>query len=113
MTVSEYLDNFGKSEKAEYKRLQKIVKSMVPDATEVISYGIPTFKYKGTYVLYFGAFKDHMSLFPGGYAHELKDKLKGFKLGKGTIKYTKDNLIPEDIVRELIKRRLDVINKKS
>lgn len=110
-TVQEYFKDFGPDEKAEYERLKTIVVSMAPDVTEVMSYGIPTFKYKGKSLIHFGAFKDHMSLFPGGVVQDYKEELKGFKISKGTVQFTKDKVIPEAIVRELIARRLQSINE--
>lgn len=112
-TVTEYLANTTSSQQKEYDRIRKIVLTIVPEAEETISYGLPTFRYKGKYVLYFGAFKDHMSLFPGGQIiDELKERLTDYKLSKGTIKYTEKNLVPKDIIEELVKNRLAVISEK-
>ena len=55
-----------------------------------------------------------MSLFPTAQPVELlKDKLGDFELSKGTIKFDKHNPIPEDIIKQLIKVRLNLINKKD
>lgn len=111
-TIDEYLKNVTPSQKAEFERIRKIVYELVPDAEEVISYGIPTFKYKGKYVFYFGAFKNHMSVFPGSaLAGSVKEKLEGYKIAKGTIQYTEDKLLPETIIKELIVNRLATISK--
>ena len=63
--VDDYLKNLPEPQKAELERIRKIVKQTVPEAEEVISYGVPGFKYKGKYLITFAAFKDHLSLFPG------------------------------------------------
>lgn len=105
--IDAYLKKATLAQKAEYQRIRKIVRGLVPDIEEVISYGIPTFKYKGKYVIYWGAFPSHMSIFPGSRIEGLKDKLKGFKLGKGTIQYSEDNLIPETIIKELVMTRYE------
>lgn len=109
-TVDEYLVSITPVQKAEFERIRKIVKKAVPDTVEVISYGIPTFKYKGKFLLYFGAFKNHMSLFPGPTTEAMKDKLKDFKLGKGTIQFTSDKPVPEPIIKELLINRVAVID---
>ena len=108
-TIAEYLKNITPPQKAEFERIRKIVKSIVPDAEEAISYGIPTFKYKGTYLIYFGAFKNHMSVFPGAPV-AIKDKLKDYKLGKGTIQFTEEKPLPDSIIRELVSNRLSEIS---
>jgi uncharacterized protein YdhG (YjbR/CyaY superfamily) len=107
--VKEYLQNITPHQKAEYERIRKIVLSIAPDAKETISYGIPTFKYKDTYLIYFGAFKNHMSVFPGAPV-DLKDKLEGYKMRKGTIQFTEEKPLPDAIIKELVLRRLEVIN---
>ena len=87
MTVEEYLRNIKPSQHAEYERINKIVRSIVPDAEEAMSYGVLTWKYKGKYLLYFGAYDTHMSVYPIG--HEMidvvKDNLGDFVLTKATL----------------------------
>jgi uncharacterized protein YdhG (YjbR/CyaY superfamily) len=113
MTVDDYLNNITPSQKAEYDRVEKIVKEFEPEVDEVISYGIPTFKYRGKYLLYFGAFKNHMSLFPGsGFVDEMKDELAGFKVAKGTIQFTEDKPVPKDVIVKILQRRKAEINKR-
>lgn len=110
-SVDEYLSNISAQQRAEYERIRKIVRQVVPEADEVISYGIPTFRYKGSYVLYFGAFKHHMSLFPGA-PLAIADKLQDFKVSKGTIQFTADHPVPESIITEILRVRLADIAKK-
>ncbi len=113
-SVEEYLQNTSATQRAEFERLQNIVKGIVPDVEETISYGIPTFKYKGTYLLYFGAFKNHMSVFPGSYLiDDLQDQLKDYKIAKGTIQYTEDNLLPESVIKHLVQMRKTQIDQEK
>ena len=110
--IDKYLNDLKPSQKAELERIRKIVKDMVPEAEETISYGVPTLKYKGTYLFYFAAFKNHMSVFPGGeIVGDLKKKLSNYKLAKGTVQFTEDNPIPETIIKEMVSYRLRIINK--
>lgn len=65
-TVDEYLAITPEPACSTLKHVRAVIKSVVPkEATEVISYGIPMFKYKGMLVGY-AAFKKHCSLFPTG-----------------------------------------------
>lgn len=111
-TVEEYFENVGAGKKAEYERVKRIVKTVVPEAEETISYGMPTFKYKGRGILFFGVFKDHLSIFPGS-AVRLKDKLEGYKMSKGTIQFTLDKPLPDEVIKEILLTRLKTISKKS
>lgn len=106
MGVARYLNDLGLAEKTEFERIQEIVMSIAPDAELVMSYGIPTFKYKGKIILHFGVFKDHMSIFPGSEAtKKFADRLRGYKISKGTIQFTIDNPLPDEIICEIVQMR--------
>lgn len=86
--------------------LREIIKSEMPDAEEVISYGIPAMKIKGP-VLHYGAFAKHCSLFLGAMTGEFEADLSGFKTSKGTIQFTPENPLPEELVRRMVRRRVE------
>lgn len=105
--IDEYLDKIDAPQKTELQRVRSIIKKTVPEAEEVISYGMPVFKYKGRYLVGFSPFKAHMSLFPGSGAVEaLKDKLAGYTVSKGTIQFTLDHPLPEPLIKEIVLNRL-------
>jgi uncharacterized protein YdhG (YjbR/CyaY superfamily) len=107
-TIDEYFENAQPVEKAEYDRLSKLVREVAPDAEETISYGMPTYKVGKNPLVYFGIFKDHMSIFPasGEVLSELGDELAGFKTAKGTLSFTADKPIPDDVLRDMLHVRL-------
>jgi len=93
--IDDYLKKVEPIQKQQLERIRRIVKHSVPDAQEVISYGMPAFTYKKKYLIGFNGFKDHMSVFPAAHPIEaLQDKLRLFKLSKGTIHFTADNPLP-------------------
>ncbi len=112
-TLDEYLQNITPTQRAEYERIRAIVKKLVPDVEEVISYGIPTFKHNGKYVLYFGAYKHHMSVYPvtGRIDEILGKEIANFRTSKGTLQFTSDNPIPEPLLTKMIQIRLEDISK--
>ena len=110
-TVQNYLEKITPNQRAEFVRIKEIVKQVAPNVEESISYGMPAFKYKNRPLLYFGVFKDHMSIFPGAPV-EIKDKLKGYKLGKGTVQFTEEKLLPEAIIKEILLSRIAKIDNK-
>src|SRR5580765_4258766 len=90
-------------QRRELERVHRIVKRVCPECTEVVTYGMPGFKYKNKYLLSFAAFKNHMSIFPGAEPIELlKDKLQNYKLAKGTIRFTIDTPLPESTIVALV-----------
>jgi uncharacterized protein YdhG (YjbR/CyaY superfamily) len=105
--VEAYLGRIPEPQRALLERLRNVVMSEAPEAQEVIAYGIPTFKLSGNLVHY-AAFKHHMSFFPGSTAHNeaLKDELSGYKIAKGTIQFTLDKPLPDDLVRKIVRLRI-------
>ena len=64
-TVSGYLSSVPREQRAALEKLRSTIKSIFPDATEGISYDIPTFKLNGRMLVSYAAFKKHCSFFPG------------------------------------------------
>ena len=111
--IDEYLKNVSTPQKAALERVRKVVKQIVPDAEEVISYGMPAFKVNKQYLIYFAAFKNHMSIFPTADPMIAAiGELSKFRTSKGTLQFTEDNPIPEPLIKEIITHRLKALQKK-
>lgn len=105
--VESYLAKLSDDQKKPLEQIRNLVKEMAPDAIEGISYGMPGFKYKGKYLLGYAAFKDHLSFFPTSTPVEAFQKeLKDFKISKGTIQFTAENPIPEELLKQIIEYRV-------
>lgn len=105
-SVDDYLKVQPADFRAVLEKLRAQIKAAAPKAEEYIGYGMPAYKYKGALV-YFGAFKDHCSFFPGSSSVLAnKDELKGFKIAKGTIQFTPDKPIPAAIIKSIVKERV-------
>lgn len=109
-TVDEYLETVTLTQKDALQRVRNIIKQTVPETSEKISYKMPAFTYKGKTLILMSAFKNHMSLF--GAVESVEDKLEGkFNLShRGTVQFTADNPIPEDILKELLINRRNEID---
>ena len=105
--VDAYLAGVSEPARSTLNKIRAAIRSAVPpEATEAISYGIPTFKYKGPLV-WFAAFSNHCSLFPTASVIEaFKNELKGFSTSKGTIHFPTDKPLPTPLVRKLVKARV-------
>jgi uncharacterized protein YdhG (YjbR/CyaY superfamily) len=113
-TVDEYLSSVPEPSRGALQRVREIVRAAAPpEATEVISYGIPTFKHNGMLMSY-AAFSKHCSLFPGvGPIVELKDDLKNFQTVKGTIRFSPEKPPPATVLKKLVKARLAANERKK
>jgi len=107
-TVDEYLANVPEPAQSTLKHIRAVIRSVVPaETTEVISYGIPMFKYRGMLVGY-AAFKKHCSLFPtgSGVLDRFEKELKGYRTSKGTIQFASDKPLPDALVKKIVKARV-------
>src|SRR5438270_8436932 len=107
-TVEEYSAASPEPARSTLKHIRAVIKSVVPkETTEVISYGIPMFKYNGMLVGY-AAFKNHCSLFPtgSGVIEKIEKELKGFATSKGTIQFPSDKPLPDALLKMIVKTRV-------
>lgn len=106
--VDEYLASVPEPARSSLNTIRAAIRSAAPpEATEVIRYRIPMFKYKGM-LMGFAAFSNHCSLFPGSLSamKEFKDELKGFPTSKGTIRFPVDKPPSAALVKKLVKARI-------
>jgi uncharacterized protein YdhG (YjbR/CyaY superfamily) len=106
--VDEYLAGTPEPARSTLKHIRALIRSVVPKQTsEVISYGIPMFKYNGMLVGY-AAFKHHCSLFPtgSGVLDRFEKELKGYRTSKGTIQFPSDKPLADALVKKIVKARV-------
>ncbi|HTK19632.1 MAG TPA: DUF1801 domain-containing protein, partial [Mucilaginibacter sp.] len=64
LTIDEYLGSFPTDVKDILVKIRQIIQKVAPDATESISYKMPAFKLNGKDLVYFAAWKKHISMYP-------------------------------------------------
>lgn len=104
--IDEYIGNFPPDVQKILEKIRALIKKTARGAEESISYGIPAFKQAGNVVLYFAAFKKHVSVYPAPRgAAEFKAELKEYAGGKGTVQFPLNESIPYDLIRRIVKFR--------
>lgn len=87
--------------------IREIIRSTVPNAIEVISYGMPAYKVHGVLV-YFAANKKHIGFYPTASPIVVfADELQPYKTSKGAIQFPVETGIPADLVRKITQYRLE------
>lgn len=107
-TPDEYLARVPEPAHSTLQHVRQVIWSVVPkETTEVISYGIPMFKYRGMLVGY-AAFKKHCSLFPtgSGVLDRFEKELTGHRTSKGTIQFPPDQPLPDSLIKKIVKARV-------
>jgi uncharacterized protein YdhG (YjbR/CyaY superfamily) len=112
-SVDAYLASLRPDYRAALQKLRRTIKAAAPEATEVISYRMPAFRYFGMLV-YYAAFEDHCSLFVASAAVRRKfaRELKPYASGKGTLRFTPERPLPAVLVRRIVKARVAEIERK-
>jgi len=90
------------------EKLRATIKSADPKAEEAMIYGVPGFRHHGNLVCY-AAFKAHCGFYPMSPAllDSLGDELSGFRVAKGTIRFTPDQPLPDMLVRKIAEARVE------
>jgi uncharacterized protein YdhG (YjbR/CyaY superfamily) len=109
--IADYLDRLPPEQKAAFQRVHDVVIGTVPEVEEGTSYGMPAFLYAGRPLLGFRAAKQHLSVFPFSPAaiEAVKDRLDGFELAKGTIRFSPERPVPDDVLADLVRLRREEI----
>ena len=105
-SVDDYIAAAAPAARPLLQTLRKTIKQAAPEAKEKLSYGMPYYSFHGRF-MYFGAFKDHVSLYPmkSGVTNFQK-KLIGYKTSAGTVQFPLDKPLPVDLIRQIVEFRV-------
>ena len=113
--IDEHLERFPAAQRAALASVCDTIRTALPGAVEVISYGMPTFKVdgaKGIAVIGLDGFARHNSLFPysGRVLAELADDLAPYEGTKGSIHFDRDRPFPAPLLKRILRVRIAEIN---
>lgn len=112
-TVDDYISYFPSETKTKLKIIRQIIKDIAPEAIESISYGMPAYKINKKPLVYFGGFAKHIGFYATPTGHEkFKKQLSVYKQGKGSVQFPLDQQLPVALIKNIIKFRLKINNKK-
>ena len=112
-TIDEYIETFPRDVQSILEKMRQTIRKAAPEAEETISYQMPTFKLKGSVLVYFAAFRRHIGLFPPA-PREFKKEVSSYEGPKGNLKFPTDKPMPYDLVTRIVLFRKKSIqeNKK-
>lgn len=113
-TVDDYIKSFPNDVKIKLENLRVLVKKLAPHAVESISYGMPGYKLNGKPLVYFAGYKTHIGFYPTPNGmEEFAEELKPFATGKGTAQFKTSQPLPMDLIKKIVKFRIEQISKKK
>ena len=112
-SLDEYIAACPPESQAYLKQIRKLIRTLVPDAKEKISYQIACFELNGRNLIHFAGWKKHVSLYPVPAGSEAFERqIKPYVSDKGTVKFSLDEPLPIKLVERVIKLHL-AVNKKQ
>jgi uncharacterized protein YdhG (YjbR/CyaY superfamily) len=112
-TIDEYIAGFPEDIREILEKVRETIRQAAPEATEKISYQMPTFYLNGNLV-HFAAFKKHIGLYPApsGVA-AFQEELAPYVKAKGSIQFPLDKPIPYDLIARITAFRVQENIMKS
>ncbi len=110
--IDDHLTRFGPEQRRVLEAVRDVIRSTLPAADEVISYGMPTFKAGGVAVIGFDGFTRHNSLFPYSARVPLAfdRELAGYVRTKGSIHFDARAPFPPLLLKQILQARIAEIN---
>ena len=110
--IDETLAALPAEQRAALQALRATIAAAAPEAEEAISYGLPAFRYHGRPLVSYSAFKAHCSFFPMSSAliEAHRHELAGFATAKGTLRFTPEHPLPNDLVERMVRERMAQID---
>ena len=114
-TVEQYFATLSPDAKPAMNKMRETIRSAAPDAEECISYRIPAFRQNGILV-YYAAFKNHISLFPANVklvADLFTKETEKYITSKGTLQFPRDKPLPVTLIKKIVKARIKDNNERA
>lgn len=107
-TIDAFIAQFPAEVQSQLQQIRALVHQLVPEATEAICYGIPTFKLNGN-MLHFAAYPKHIGFYPGAAAMvDFQDRFSNYQTSKGTVQFPLLEPLPMELIADIIRYRAEV-----
>jgi uncharacterized protein YdhG (YjbR/CyaY superfamily) len=104
--IDDYIQTAAPAKQSRLRQIQAAIKTELPDATEKLSYNMPTY-WQGHNLIHFAAFKHHIGIYPTPSALvAFADEVADFPHSKGALQIPDDRELPLDLIQRLARFRL-------
>ena len=106
-SVDDYIEGFPDHTRAILNKVRRTIRKAARSALETISYGMPAFCVNDTYLVYFGGYKKHLSLYPVPKGTQaLTAQMKPLRAGQGTLRFPLDRPISYQLIARIVRALL-------
>ena len=107
-SVDEYMAGLPADQRQLLQGLRERIATLVPEATQAISYGMPAFRLDGRFLLSYAGWRSHCSLYPltDSFMASHADEIEPFDRTKGSLHFTPQKPIPDRVLDDLILARV-------
>lgn len=107
-SIDEYIAEFPPETQKVLEEIRALIKASAPDATETISYAIPTFDLNGHHLVHFAGYAKHVGFYPVPSGMEaFKEELEPYESGKGSAQFPLGRPLPTDLIRRIVEFRVE------
>ncbi|WP_318208529.1 MULTISPECIES: iron chaperone [unclassified Streptomyces] len=109
--VEDYFAGLDAASREAFEHVRAIALRIAPEAEDGRSYGMAALRFGGKPLIGFRAAKEHLSVFPFSpqAVDAVRERLTGYELSKGTVRFTPDHLLPDDVIADLVRHRMNEI----
>jgi uncharacterized protein YdhG (YjbR/CyaY superfamily) len=114
-TIDAYHQQYKSVMRLYLDEMREIIAKAAPNATEVISYGMPAFK-QGKVLVYYAACKTHLGFYPTSSPIKVfAEELQKYTTSKGSIHFPYNEKLPVKLIKQIVKFRISEVegNEKT
>ncbi|WP_173922951.1 iron chaperone [Agromyces sp. Marseille-P2726] len=110
--LTDYIASLDDPEQGIIEHIRARAITLVPEAVEGMSYGMPALRYRDSPLVSVMSAKGHIGLYPFSPAvvAAVSDELDGYSWSKGTIRFTPEHTLPDALVDRIVLLRRDEID---
>lgn len=110
--VDSYIKSFPVEVQKSLTEIRNIILELAPHATERICMKMPTYDLNGKWLVHFAGYKKHIGFYPQPEGiTAFKERLTDHKTSKGAVQFPLDKPLPLDLIREIVKFRVEEQSK--
>ncbi|MBN9417316.1 hypothetical protein ABS71_19640 [bacterium SCN 62-11] len=103
LDFDDYFKDFPSEVRQRLETMRATIGAVVPEATEAISYAIPTYRLKGKNLVHFAGYARHVGFYPGSRSLEaFATELADYKTSKGTVQFPHDRPLPLELLTRMV-----------